>query len=76
MQLDFGRNPKPQVESAEEQCKPTHIVFDEEDNPIQVEREPGILKLSDFDSEVRQSVKYFFWCHFSFVFGVCKSIAT
>ncbi|RUS90338.1 hypothetical protein EGW08_001936 [Elysia chlorotica] len=53
LHLDFGRNPTSHAEAAEneQKHKPTHIVFDEEDNPIDVERKSEILKLSDFDSE-------------------------
>ena len=63
LHLDFGRNPKADVELevSERQFKekPTHIIFDDDDNPTVVERAPANLKLSDLDSEVGWLLFYY-----------------
>ncbi|GFO03286.1 trimethylguanosine synthase-like [Plakobranchus ocellatus] len=52
LHLDFGKSQKLQQEPLEKrlQDKPTHIIFDDDDNPVEVENSSADLRLSNFDS--------------------------
>ncbi|GFS17258.1 trimethylguanosine synthase-like [Elysia marginata] len=53
LHLDFGKNQASHPEAEEKQlkAKPTHIIFDDDDNAIEVESVSDNLKLSDFDNQ-------------------------